>query len=49
MQEIENFGEFNFAQTVEEKKVILFPSFLQHSVCKNESHEDRISVAFNIT
>jgi hypothetical protein len=23
MQEIENFGEFNFAQTVEEKKVIL--------------------------
>jgi uncharacterized protein (TIGR02466 family) len=33
----------------EEKKVILFPSFLQHSVCKNESHEDRISVAFNIT
>ena len=23
MQEIENFGEFNFAGTVEEKKVIL--------------------------
>ena len=31
----------------EEKKVIIFPSFLPHSVEKNNSVEDRISVAFN--
>ena len=31
----------------EDKKVIIFPSFLPHSVEKNNSVEDRISVAFN--
>ena len=33
--------------TAEEKKVILFPSFLPHSVSPNNSNEDRISIAFN--
>jgi len=31
----------------EEKKVIIFPAFLPHSVSKNHSNEDRISIAFN--
>ena len=31
----------------EEKKVIIFPSFLPHSVSQNNSNEDRISIAFN--
>lgn len=31
----------------EEKKVIIFPSFLPHAVSPNNSNEDRISVAFN--
>ena len=31
----------------EEKKVIIFPAFLPHSVGKNNSNEDRISIAFN--
>lgn len=30
-----------------EKKVIIFPAFLPHSVGKNNSNEDRISIAFN--
>jgi uncharacterized protein (TIGR02466 family) len=31
----------------EEKKVIIFPAFLPHSVGINNSNEDRISIAFN--
>jgi uncharacterized protein (TIGR02466 family) len=31
----------------EEKKVIIFPAFLPHSVSKNNSNEDRISIGFN--
>jgi uncharacterized protein (TIGR02466 family) len=31
----------------EEKKVIMFPAFLPHSVSKNNSNEDRISIGFN--
>lgn len=31
----------------EEKKVIIFPAFLPHYVGKNNSNEDRISIAFN--
>ena len=26
----------------------LFPSFLEHSVTRNETHEHRISIAFNL-
>jgi uncharacterized protein (TIGR02466 family) len=33
--------------STEEKQVIIFPSFLPHSVGKNNSNEDRISIAFN--
>jgi uncharacterized protein (TIGR02466 family) len=29
-------------------KMILFPSWLEHSVLKNRSSEPRISIAFNI-
>lgn len=31
----------------EEKKVIMFPAFLPHSVSRSNSNEDRISIAFN--
>ena len=31
----------------EERKVIIFPAFLPHSVSQNNSNEDRISIAFN--
>jgi len=51
----ETYTEFNtdFAHTetefiAEEKKVILFPSFLPHYVARSNSHEDRISIAFNL-
>tara|TARA_Y100001970_G_scaffold217438_1_gene266340 strand:+ start:1364 stop:1981 length:618 start_codon:yes stop_codon:yes gene_type:complete len=32
----------------QEGMVFLFPSFLEHSVTRNETHEDRISIAFNL-
>jgi uncharacterized protein (TIGR02466 family) len=38
---------FETAFLPEEKKVIIFPAFLPHSVEKNNSNEDRISIAFN--
>jgi len=28
--------------------LLIFPGWLQHSVCKNKSNEDRISIAWNI-
>jgi uncharacterized protein (TIGR02466 family) len=31
-----------------EGQIVIFPSFLPHSVLKNESNEDRISYSFNI-
>ena len=31
-----------------EGEIVIFPSFLPHSVLKNESNEDRISYSFNI-
>ena len=31
-----------------EGEIVIFPSFLSHSVLKNESNEDRISYSFNI-
>jgi uncharacterized protein (TIGR02466 family) len=43
-----DFASKNTEFIAEEKKVILFPSFLPHSVSINNSNEDRISIAFNI-
>jgi uncharacterized protein (TIGR02466 family) len=43
-----DFASENTEFIAEEKKVILFPSFLSHSVSANNSNEDRISIAFNI-
>lgn len=43
-----DFASNNTEFIAEEKKVILFPSFLPHSVSANNSNENRISIAFNI-
>jgi uncharacterized protein (TIGR02466 family) len=41
-----NYTNIRFA--VEEKKLLLFPSWLPHSVEPNQSEEERISIAFNM-
>ena len=33
----------------EEGSLLIFPSYIRHSVSENKSNEDRISVAFNLT
>tara|TARA_B100000482_G_C12504191_1_gene257809 strand:+ start:153 stop:749 length:597 start_codon:yes stop_codon:yes gene_type:complete len=42
-----NYTQFNF-NTVE-GRMLIFPSYLRHSVEVNESDEDRISVSFNLS
>tara|TARA_B100001996_G_C18451632_1_gene512450 strand:- start:50 stop:646 length:597 start_codon:yes stop_codon:yes gene_type:complete len=41
-----NYTHFNFNPV--EGRMLIFPSYLRHSVEVNESDEDRISVSFNI-
>lgn len=50
-QTTKSWNHFNskiWEVTPEEGKIVLFPSWLYHSVLPNESLEDRISIAFNI-
>ncbi len=42
------FREFNQKVKLETNMLLLFPGSLLHKVSKNESEEDRISMAFNI-
>ena len=49
--DIETSNEFNAGSwrfKPQKKKLILFPSYLRHSVCLNESNDIRYSLAFNI-
>tara|TARA_E500000305_G_scaffold2750_1_gene2649 strand:+ start:201 stop:893 length:693 start_codon:yes stop_codon:yes gene_type:complete len=49
--DIETTNEFNagcWRFKPQKKKLILFPSYLRHSVCLNESNDIRYSLAFNI-
>jgi len=42
-----NLNTGQYAMNVEDGKVILFPSHLEHSVDENKSKEERYSLAFN--
>jgi len=42
------FIEFNREVKLETNMLVLFPAFVLHKVSRNESEEDRISMAFNI-
>tara|TARA_Y100000389_G_scaffold185061_1_gene204071 strand:- start:850 stop:1467 length:618 start_codon:yes stop_codon:yes gene_type:complete len=42
-----NLNTGQYAMNVEDGKVILFPSHLEHSVDENKSNEERYSLAFN--
>jgi uncharacterized protein (TIGR02466 family) len=46
-------GHFNVQQRAgvrpENGKVVMFPAFLRHAVMQNETHEQRISIAVNLS
>lgn len=47
-RQVNPFNSLSIECPVEESKLLLFPSWIKHSVERNESNKERISIAFNL-